>query len=209
MREFKNKDVVNCVIITLFLSLSITSHLISYRFVDVMGVIVIPSSLTYMACFVLVDILSTFNNRRFLVTIMCCEAIANLIMMYVTSIVVDLPHPTFLLSEQSFDDVFKPIGTMYWANLVGSFVSLVINYFIFSWLYNKCAVGFVLSSAISSTLVILVYTAITDTLAFYNMYPELSLEITVTNVVTNIAFLILFAMPSKFFVSHINKYTGG
>lgn len=204
MKDYK--DLVNCILISLFLSLSITSHLIAYRFVDLMGWVVIPSSLTYMACFVIVDVLSTFNNRIMLVAIMFCEAAANLIMMVVTNIVIELPSPSFLSADKSFHDVFKPIGTMYWANLVGAFISLFVNYYIFTILYIRYGVGFVISSVVSSVVVIFVYTSITDYLAFYKMYPEQAFEITMTNIITNVFFLILFSIPAKHVVSILGKY---
>ncbi|MFI0488291.1 MAG: VUT family protein [Yersinia sp. (in: enterobacteria)] len=198
---FIKKETANHITLFLLLSFSMTSHLIAYRLIDVVGLPVIPSSLTYMICFVIIDIAATFNNRGFLLFIIALETIANLIMLSITNIVTNMPAPEILINKGSYNDVFNPITTIYFANILGSLVAFSLDALIFFHLYNKKKMSFFESSIISSLIIVTIYTIITDCFAFKEMYPKNLVSITTVNIFTNLIFISILTVCAKYFIT--------
>lgn len=197
---------VNYILICLFVSLSITSHLIAYRLVSVLGFSIFPSSLTYMLCFVMVDIMSSYNPVRFMWLVISMESIANLIMVSVTHFVIYAPHPEFFIDSSSYIDVFSPVSRLYWANIVGGFIGFAFNSLIFIYFYRKRKMPFIMASILSSLSVVVVYTTITDYFAFDYLYKSHISELVFVNIVSNLFFIVVFSIPSRIAVRKITGY---
>ena len=181
------KDYINAILIACFITLSITSHIIALKVVKVFGVELIPSSITYMACFVIIDLIAIINKKRFIYLIISIEAIANVFMIATTTIVAHAPSPDYVLNSDSYKTVFTPVIILYVANTIGSLIAFIVDYNIFSRMYKRY--GFLISSLFSSVFIIVIYTATTDILAFKMVYPDHYLELTGVNILTNILFL--------------------
>lgn len=204
---FIKKETANYITLFLLLSFSMTSHLIAYHLINVFGMPVIPSSLTYMICFVIVDIAATFNNRRFLLFLIMLETMANLIMLSMTNIVTSMPAPDILINKESYNEVFNPITTMYFANILGSLIAFSLDALIFFHFYNKKKMPFLESSIISSLIVIITYTIITDYFAFKDMYPNSLTTITIVNIFTNIVFVSSLTVIAKYIITPLQSRT--
>lgn len=199
------KDYVNVFLVSCFITLSITSHVIAFKVVEIRGVDIIPSSATYMMCFVILDLISIINKKKIIYLLITIEAMANICMITVTTIVAYAPSPDYVLVSESYKDVFTPIIIMYVANTVGSLVAFILDYKLFSSLYYKF--GFLISSLISSIVIILAYTTITDIMAFKFVYPEHYLNLTTVNVITNIIFLSVVTTIVTPFVGKLRRIT--
>ena len=177
---------------SLFFCLSITSHIIAYKIIDIFGIHIIPSSLTYMFCFVLIDIFALINDKRTVLLIIVMESFVNIIMIIITYIVSLLPSPDYVIHANSYKDVFSPIFTLYFANILGSIIAFVLDYALFKRLYFQY--GYLTASLVSSTAIIIFYTVITDMLAFSGVYGDNYIDLTVTNIITNITFLFIITI---------------
>jgi len=197
---------VNYILICLFISLSITSHLIAYRLVSFFGISVFPSSLTYMLCFVILNMMSAYNPNTFIWLVVIMESVANFIMIFTTHTVIHLPHPTYFSNELSYVSVFAPIGRLYWANVLGNLVGFVINVLIFNYLYKGRGILFFFSSITSSFIVVVIYTAVTDYFAFDFLYKSHISELVIVNIISNLFFVAFFSIPSVMVVKAILNY---
>ncbi len=197
---------VNYVLMCLFISLSITSHLIAYRLVSFFGISIFPSSLTYMLCFIIINIMSSYNPNAFIWLVVGMESISNFIMIFATHTVIYLPHPDYFSSELSYVDVFSPISKLYIANMLGNVVGFVINVLIFNYMYKKKKALFFFSSICSSVIVIVIYTTITDYFAFSFLYKTYITDLVVFNIISNLLFISLFSIPSVIVVKYISNY---
>lgn len=198
---------VNYILLCVFIALSITSHLIAYRLVSVFGVPLFPSSLTYMMCFVIIDMFATYNSVKFMWLVISLESIANFIMVLVTHYVIYSPHPVYLENYISFIDVFSPLSRLYWANIIGSFIAMSINSLLFIYLYKIKGISFIISSMLSSLFVIVLYTTVTDYFAFDYLYKDHIVDLIIVNVISNSLFILLLSIPSRIVVRNIIKYT--
>ncbi|KAA1188271.1 VUT family protein [Photorhabdus heterorhabditis] len=195
----------NIVFASLFICLSITSHLIAYRLVSVGDYVIIPSTVTYMLCFSMVDIFSSFNARKTVLLIIALEAITNLIMILITNIVISMPYPDVFEGSMDYYNTFNPISNLFVANIFGSFVAFVLNSIIFSYFYRNKKLSFITSSILSFVVVVVVYTTITDYLAFNEMYSDIIYSLTLTNMVTNSVLIIFYSLISNQIVRYINR----
>lgn len=203
---FKKLSGVNYVLLTLFISLSIISHLIAFRLVKVGDFTVFPSSFTYMMCFIIVDIISSYNSKKFILLALSLEAVMNFLMLVITGIVIKLPCPDYLHNPEFFTAVFTPIQSLFFANLLGSFIAFSIDSAIFYYMYKVKKYSFLISSITSSFFIIIIYTIITDYYAFKDFYTEHLNELIVTNIITNLLSVIVYAILSRYLVASIFKY---
>lgn len=197
---------VNYILVCLFISLSITSHLIAYRLVSFFGMPMFPSSLTYMLCFIILNIMSSYNPNTFIWLIVAMESISNFIMILATHTVIYLPYPDYFSGELSYVDVFSPISRLYLANILGNVVGFIINVLIFNNLYKGRRMLFVFSSILSSFIVVVIYTAVTDYFAFDYIYKSHIRELVMVNIFSNLFFIALFSIPSAMIVRVISNH---
>ncbi|KOE79484.1 hypothetical protein ACS86_17865 [Vibrio alginolyticus] len=196
-----NREYLNIIIISLFITLSITSHTIAYKIFEFNGFDIIPSSLTYMLCFVIIDIFATINKREAIYTLIVIESISNIIFIIYANLVSILPSPDYVLLDDCYKEIFRPVFYLYVANIIGSLLALIIDFNLFKMFYER--MGFFRSSMLSSFVTISFYTIITDILAFKNIYPEAYISLTINNIITNFMFIFIFttiATPLVIFI---------
>jgi hypothetical protein len=112
-----------------------------------------------------------------------------------------MPAPEILINKGSYNDVFNPITTIYFANILGSLVAFSLDALIFFHLYNKKKMSFFESSIISSLIIVTIYTIITDCFAFKEMYPKNLVSITTVNIFTNLIFISILTVCAKYFIT--------
>lgn|SRR3990167_577240 len=206
---FKRVAKVNYILLTLYLSISVTAHVIANRLVIVGGFPIISAGFIYMAVFVLTDVFASFNPRRLVIFIISLEAIFNLFFIVYTNIISSMPYPTYFQNAHAYTEVFSPIIILYAANLGGTFIAAVVDLFIFYYLYKQRQWMFFLASFCSSIITISCYTYVTDYFGFRNSYPDHVLELTFINLLTNFITLLGYSIIGQFLVNFLQRYLNG
>lgn len=202
---FKRLAKINYVLLVIYISISITAHIIANRLSMVDGFPIISAGYIYMACYVLTDVFACFNSRRLVIMLICLEALANIIVISITNIVSNLPYPDFFHHVQEYKVVFSPIFVLYFANLTGTFVASVVDLFIFYYLYRMRRWYFTFASLTSSVFTLTMYTYITDYFGFRESFPNHVMQITNVNVVTNFITLVIYTLLAQILVFYLYK----
>jgi uncharacterized PurR-regulated membrane protein YhhQ (DUF165 family) len=200
---------VNYVLLTLYLAISVTAHAIANRLVLVWGYPIISAGFIYMAVFVLTDVFASFNSRRLVIFIITLEALFNLFFILYTNLISHMPYPLYFQNATAYTQVFSPIVILYVANLGGTFISAVLDLFIFYYLYKQRQWMFFLASFCSSIITISCYTYVTDYFGFRHSYPDAVLQLTYINLLTNFITLLVYSILGQFIVILIENYLNG
>lgn len=203
---FKRVAKANYVLLALYLTISLTAHTIANRLILIHGVPIISAGLIYMSVFVLTDVFASFNPRKLVIMMICLEAGVNLFFILYTNWITHLAYPPYFHNAAAYETVFSPIVILYIANLGGTFISAVIDLFIFYYLYRKRQWLFFLASFCSSIVTISCYTYVTDYFGFRGSYPNHVLELTFVNLVTNFITLLFYSIVGQFLVGFIQRY---
>jgi uncharacterized PurR-regulated membrane protein YhhQ (DUF165 family) len=200
---------VNYILLTIYLAISVSAHAIANRLVLIGDVPIISAGFIYMSVFVLTDVFASFNPRKLVIFIITLEAIFNLFFISYTNIISSLPYPAYFQSADAYKAVFSPIIILYIANLGGTFISAIVDLFIFYYLYRKKNWMFFAASFCSSIITISCYTYVTDYFGFRNSYPDHVLELTFVNLLTNFITLLAYSIIGQFLVNFIHGYLEG
>lgn len=202
---FKRTAKINYILLTFYLAVSVTAHAIANRLVLVDNFPIISAGFIYMSVFVLTDVFASFNPRKLVIMVISLEAIFNLFFVLYTNFISNMAYPQYFEYANSYKQVFNPIITLYVANLGGTFISAVIDLFIFYYLYKNKNWPFFLASFCSSIITISIYTYVTDYFGFRNSYPNDVLELTLINLITNFITLFLYSILGQILVYQIQK----
>jgi uncharacterized PurR-regulated membrane protein YhhQ (DUF165 family) len=202
---FKRLAKINYILLIIYISISITAHIIANRLSLIDGYPIISAGYIYMACYVLTDVFACFNSRRLVIMLIFLEAVANIIFIIITNIVNSMPYPSFFHHAQAYRTVFSPILVLYFANLIGTFVASVIDLYIFYYLYRIKRWFFTIASLTSSVFTLTLYTYITDYFGFRGSFPLHVWQITNVNVVTNFMTLVIYTLLAQILVFFLNK----
>lgn len=203
---FKRIAKTNYILLALMLVISCSAHVIANRLVIINKYPIIAAGFIYMGVFIISDVLASYNPRKLVIFFLVIEALFNLFfVLYVTKIS-NMPYPSYFSNADAYVTVFGPIPTLYLANLGGTFISAVIDLYIFNYLYNNKKWMFAPSSFLSSIFTISCYTYITDYFGFRNTYPEHVMELTHINLITNFITLFIYALIGQILVTSIQKY---
>ena len=74
LNYFKRVAKINYILLTFYLSLSISAHAIANRLVLIDGYPIISAGLIYMSTFILTDIFASFNPRKLVIMMISLEA---------------------------------------------------------------------------------------------------------------------------------------
>ena len=202
---FKRIAKINYMLLSLYLAISVTAHTVANRLILICDEPIISAGLIYMAVFVITDIFASYNPRKIVILMITLEAFVNLFFIVYTNIVSHMPHPDFFSHAQAYKTVFSPIIILYVANLGGTFISAVIDLFIFYYLYKSRRWPFFLSSFCSSIITISAYTYVTDYFGFRDTYPQHVMELTFINLLTNFITLLAYSIIGQFVVVFIQR----
>lgn len=200
---FKRVAKANYILLACYLAISVTAHAIANRLIMLDGRPIISAGLIYMAVFVITDIFASYNPRKLVILMIFLEAMVNLFFIVYTNIIVHMPCPDFFHNITAYQQVFSPIIILYVANLGGTFISAVIDLFIFYYLYKNRRWPFFLASFLSSIITISAYTYITDYFGFRHSYPGHVMELTFINLLTNFLTLLGYSIVGQFVVAFI------
>jgi len=203
---FKRTAIVNYLLLSLYLTISVTCHAIANRLILIEGQPIISAGLIYMAVFIITDIMASYNPRKIVILMIFMEVLVNLFFVLYTNIIANMPFPDFFLDEKIYRNVFSPIIPLYIANLGGTFCSAIIDLFFFYFLYKNKKWPFFLASFSSSIITISCYTYITDYFGFRNAYPHHVFQLTFINLLTNFITLFLYSVIGQGIVKIIHKY---
>ena len=137
IRYVKRAAIANYILLAVYLTISITAHTIANRLIQIAGEPIISAGLIYMSVFVITDIFASYNTRKFVIFMISLEALANLFFIIYTNSISNMPHPIFFHNAAAYNSVFSPIIILYVSNLGGTFISAVIDLFIFFYLYKN------------------------------------------------------------------------
>ncbi|MCE3237834.1 MAG: hypothetical protein K0R24_815 [Gammaproteobacteria bacterium] len=196
-------------LLTFYLAISVTAHVIANRLVAIHGFPIISAGFIYMAVFVLTDVFASFNSRRLVILIISLEAIFNLFFIVYTNIISHMPYPSYFHGANAYTEVFSPVIILYAANLGGTFIAAVIDLFIFYYLYKQRQWMFFLASFFSSIITISCYTYVTDYFGFRHSYPNHVLELTFINLLTNFITLLFYSILGQILVNFIQNFLNG
>ena len=202
---FKRIAKANYILLALYLAISITAHTIANRLIVIDGEPIISAGLIYMAVFVITDIFASYNARSLVILMISLEALTNLFFILYTNIIAHMPYPDFFHNAASYQSVFSPIVILYAANLGGTFISAIVDLFIFYYLYKNKRWPFFLASFLSSIVTISAYTYVTDYFGFRHSYPHHVMTLTFINLLTNFITLLAYSIFGQFIVSFIQK----
>lgn len=197
---------INYVLLTLILVVSCAAHTVANRLVEINGYPIIAAGFIYMQVFILSDVLASYNPRKLVIFFLFLEALFNLFFIAYSTKISSMPFPEYFSQAEAYVTVFGPIPVLYVANLGGTFISAVIDLYIFKYLYNTRKWMFAPSSFLSSIFTISCYTYITDYFGFRDTYPEHVMELTHINLITNFITLFIYAILGQFLVKGIQKY---
>lgn len=197
---------INYALLTLLLAVSVSAHAIANRLVMINEYPIIAAGFIYMSVFILTDVLATFNSRKLVIYILLLEAGLNLFFIIYTTTISSMNYPSYFLNSEAYNTVFGPIPMLYLANLGGTFISAVIDLYIFKYLYNTRKWIFSIASFSSSIITISCYTYITDYFGFRETYPEHVMTLTHINLITNFITLLGYAILGQFLVWGIQKH---
>ena len=205
LHYIKQTAKINYILLTLYLAISVTAHAIANRLVLLGDIPIISAGFIYMAVFVLTDVFASFNPRKLVILIISLEALFNLFFIFYTNLISNMPHPAYFPYVDAYKQVFSPIIMLYIANLGGTFISAVVDLFIFYYLYKEQRWMFCFASFFSSIITISCYTYVTDYFGFRNSYPDHVIELTFINLLTNFITLFCYSILGQFLVSYIQK----
>lgn len=206
LNYLKKVSKVNYVILALMLAISCSAHTVANRLVEIQGYPIIAAGFIYMQVFILSDILASYNPRKLVIFFLILEALFNLFFVAYATKISSLPFPNYFENAAAYNTVFGPIPMLYLANLGGTFISAVIDLYIFKYLYTTKGWMFAPSSFLSSVFTISCYTYVTDYFGFRNTYPEHVLELTHINLMTNFITLFIYAILGQCLLTAIQKY---
>ncbi len=185
------REVKLIVVVSLITGMSIASHIICFDFISAGGLILIPSSPTYMLVLALLDFLAVSFNRKIVFCTILMESVINAILLLIVRLCLLFQDSSKYTLSHYMNELISGYSNMYVANLTGSLTAFLINFFIFNFFYRRK--GFFASSVISSVILLLIYTPITDYLAFSKLSFSSLTGVIVTNIITNIITFIFWS----------------
>lgn len=183
----KCNEIKLILVVSLVILFSITSHIICFHLFYFHGAILIPSSVTYMLVLALMDFLAVSFNKKIVFFTIFMETVTNAIFLVIINLVMKLNCLIDKDLSLSIINLFKNYSNMYIANLIGSLIAFIANYYLFNYLYKKQS--FFTSTIVSSVVLLFIYTPVTDYLAFNQLHEDLIANIVITNIISNIVFL--------------------
>ena len=71
---FKKLARINYVLLAVYLSVSITAHVVANRLTMIYGYPIISAGYIYMLCFILTDVFASFNSRKLVIMLILLAA---------------------------------------------------------------------------------------------------------------------------------------
>lgn len=206
MRSIVMKDdkIKLVIIISSVISLSIASHLICYSLFNFLGMLIIPSSFTYMLVLALMNLLAVTYSRGVVLITIIMEGISNFLILIIINIVLKILALTNSANATQLDKVIFLYGNMFTANIIGSTFAYIANFIIFNYLYTKF--NYFTSGFFTTLVLILIYTPLTDSIAFGQLFPLHIKEIITTNIFSNMVFFSFWSLLISMYLTKKESY---
>ncbi|WGM13878.1 hypothetical protein QE197_25575 (plasmid) [Arsenophonus nasoniae] len=198
MKNLDNNTIFLLFISMIFITFSLSSHLICFYLLNIGGFILIPSTVTYMLCFSILEYLSVTQNKKIVLSLIIIEFICIFIFSIISIIILEIPEKFVLINKEDYYYVLSPFKIMFISNLMGVTLSYLCIYFIFNSEFFK-KYNFLMTAFITNLFLIVIYTPITNWFAF-NKFNLDMFNLTITNIITNLFFISLYTMIFKYFV---------
>ena len=196
----------NIIAIALYVTISVTCDLLSYKPITIFGHITIAASLLFMSLFSLLDVITQLNSRAFGIFALILMHICDCIYTFTLYGISHLNSPNFWHLQPQFNSVINPIVNLYWAGLLGGLAAGVCDVYVFTKLKAYFKNSFFLRAVISSILAIIVYTLITDYFSFKHHFPQHLDSIITTNTISNISFAIIYCFISSLLIKPLSEF---
>lgn len=196
----------------LYLTFMTASLLLSYRFVDISGILTVGSVFVIPVTYAISDIISELYGyaamRSTIWKMLGCLFILSLSL----DGLVHLPaNVKYQLYTQNYHFVFDPMLRIYFANLAGILVGMFLNsYFLIKWKMKLNGRLFYLRSIISSTIGELIFTSITVTLVQIGVsHAHAIIEMILVSVAIKITFTLFSSLLAAGIKKRLIQFDGG
>ena len=188
-----------------YITISVACDVVAYKIVAFAGLPIIGASILFPLLYVLNDVITELFGGKVSRVTMWIHVVCDFFFTYLIILIIHLPSPDWWHHQSAYDTVVNPMGRMYIANLIGIIVSTTVNIgFLSKWKVLMHGKFFALRSIVSSLIGILLYTIVTDLLA-YSSYLDYShlIKVTLTNLTSNVAFGIIYVFIASFVVRYV------
>ncbi len=194
----------------LYLTVSLACDIVAYKLVSVGNIIFIGAGFIFPLLYVLTDVLTEVFGETNAKIIVWIHVICDFIFTSLIIIIAHLPSPATWHKQSAYDIVLDPMVRLYFAGIVGVLASSLINIHVLSRLKILMRGKlFWFRSICSTSIGLVVYTVVTDLLAFHTAMSQSDLiEITLTNTASNILFAAMYTGFAAYLVTLLKTKLG-
>ncbi|WP_119343987.1 hypothetical protein [Facilibium subflavum] len=198
---------LNAILITIILTLSLTANLIGHRLIIIFGVTMYSGAFLRIAALILLNVIRSYSKGNtiiffIIIFINLCDLFA---IGYGHFISYNLGFPTYFKDAAAYQKVFSDA----WHGFVGEITSVVIylilELFLFSYIYFKWRLPFFLSVIIAASLIMFIASYATMYAGFVLDYPAHIEHLILDNFIRNMIVLIIFSIISQPFVYWLHR----
>lgn len=195
----KDINIISLLILSMFfITFSILSHFISSYFIEIKECIFIPSTITYMLCFSILEYLAVTQKKKIVLSLIIMEFICVFIYSIIIIFMLEVPDKYVFVDKEHYVTVFSPFKVMFFSNLIGVTFSYLCIYFVFNNIFLKNN-DFLKTAFVTNFFLIIIYTPITDWLAFGHLNLNIT-NLILTNIITNLIFISIYTMVFRYFL---------
>lgn len=203
-----NKDPKILVTIAMFyVAVALTCDPLAYKIIDLKFTPIIGASILFPMLYVFVDIIAELYGQSLARFIVYVHIICDLFFTFVIISIIHLPSPDWWHLQSAYNQVLDPMGRLYIAGVIGTLCSFLTNiYLLVRWKKIYGGKYFWARSFFATAIGIIIYTVVTDLIAFSHIRDNIS--ITLANTSTNILFAALYmliAVPIVRYFKHLFK----
>lgn len=196
------------VLITLamfYLTISLACDPLAFKVISLPFSPLVGSALLFPLLYASMDIIAELYGEKTSRYIIYVHIVFDCLFTFTIIGIAHLPSPSWWTHQEAYNTVLNPMGRLYVAGIIGSLVSSLIDvHLLVKWRDLYQGKYFWARSVISSSISILAYTVVTNTIAFIHLKHFGA--ITLTNIVSNIVFAAIyltFSVPLVRFLKHI------
>lgn len=212
MTQFQKKYISLICLISFYNLIGISALITTRKIVhiDFLGIDIIGPSIFFPLLFQSLDIITEVYGDKIAKFSLYQHYIFLYLFIAMSFIVISLPSPKWFNMQQTYENVFFPMFPLLTSALAGILISSFLNiYYLSAWKFLTKGRYFWLRSLATTSISLLIYTAITDLgglFLFFNHSHLISL--TKINIASNIFLTIIFVNISSLLVKFLKHHIG-
>jgi queuosine precursor transporter len=201
--KFETESKILIVLIMLFLTLYLGCDLIAYKFVSIGFTFISGAVLVFPLSLAMIDVITELYGTKIARFVIWLAIFCDFIFIIVTTSISHLPSPTFWHKQGSYNVVLNPMLRLYFSCVVGMAVSSLTSiHLLAKWKIMLSGRFFFFRSVLATIIGFIIYTLITDVLAFYQIANNLSLlKLATTNLLSNLVSATIYLYLCALFVA--------